>query len=137
MKITPRPPTTKGGPDTFVGDVWLDPIVRGEEPSRIRVSVVRFAPGARNAWHAHAVGQTVHVIEGLGRMQARGGQILEIRAGDTIHTPPGEWHWHGAAPEHFMTHLAMWEAPGDGPEAEWGAQVGDDEYLAPPGNPPS
>jgi quercetin dioxygenase-like cupin family protein len=128
MEIRPKQPSAKGGADVFTGDVWLDVIARGEEPSRMRVSVVRFAPAARNAWHAHAVGQTLHVTEGIGRTQARGGQIVEIRPGDTIYTPPGEWHWHGAAPDHFMTHLAMWETPGEGPETEWGEQVSDAEY---------
>jgi quercetin dioxygenase-like cupin family protein len=70
------------------------------------------------------------VTEGIGRMQSRGGEVLEVRAGDTIHTPPGEWHWHGAAPDHFMTHLAMWEAPEHGQESDWAEQVTDDEYLA-------
>jgi quercetin dioxygenase-like cupin family protein len=129
LKVQPKPPSVKGSAETFIGDVWLDVIVRGEEPSRIRVSVVRFAPGARNAWHAHAVGQTLHVTEGIGRMQSRDYDVIEIRSGDTIHTPPGEWHWHGAAPDHFMTHLAMWEAPAEGPEADWGEQVTDAEYL--------
>ncbi len=129
MKLQPKPSSVKGSAETFIGDVWLDAIVRGEGQSRIRVSVVRFAPGARNAWHAHAVGQTLHVTEGVGRVQARGGDVLAIRAGDTIHTPPGEWHWHGAAPDHFMTHLAMWEAPQEGQEAEWGELVTDPEYL--------
>lgn len=129
MEILPSRPTTKAGSDIFTGDAWIDVLVRGESPSRIRVSVVRFAPGARNAWHAHAVGQTLHVTEGIGRMQARGGVLLEIRAGDTVYTPPGEWHWHGAAPDHFMTHLAMWESPDEGPESEWGDQVTDVEYL--------
>ena len=130
MELVRKPPTEKAGQDRFVGDAWLDVIVRGAEPSRVRVSMVRFAPGARNAWHAHAVGQTVHVTEGVGRMQARGGELLALRAGDTVYTPPGEWHWHGAAPAHFMTHLAIWEAPADGEESEWGDQVTDAEYLA-------
>ena len=56
----------------------------------------------------------------------------EIRAGDTVHTPPGEWHWHGAAPDRFMTHLAIWEAPAEGPESEWGDLVADADYLAAP-----
>ena len=128
MRIQPREPSEKGTPDRFVGDVWLDRLVSGEPPSRIRVSVVRFAPGSRNAWHAHAVGQTLHVTEGIGRVQSRGGELMEIRAGDTIHTPPGEWHWHGASPEHFMTHLAMWEAPADGEESEWAEHVSDEDY---------
>jgi quercetin dioxygenase-like cupin family protein len=130
MEIRPKQPTAKGSSEIFVGDVWLDVVARGEEPSRIRVSVVRFAPGARNAWHAHAVGQTLHVTEGIGRIQARAGEVIEVRAGDTIDTPPGEWHWHGASPDHFMTHLAMWEAPAEGPETEWGAHVTDGEYSS-------
>lgn len=132
MEILREAPTVKAGSDRFVGDAWLDVIVRGEGPSRVRASIVRFAPGARNAWHAHAVGQTVHVTEGVGRIQARGGKLLEIRAGDTVHTPPGEWHWHGAAPDHFMTHLAIFEAPAEGAESEWGDQVPDAEYHAKP-----
>jgi quercetin dioxygenase-like cupin family protein len=122
-------PTVKAPAETFTGEAWYDVIVRGEEPSRIRVNVVRFAPGARNAWHAHAVGQTVHITEGVGLIQARGGDVMEMRAGDTIHTPAGEWHWHGALPDRFMTHLAIWEAPFEGSETQWGEQVTNEEYL--------
>jgi quercetin dioxygenase-like cupin family protein len=123
-------PTTKAPAETFTGDAWFDVLAPGTEPSRIRVAVVRFAPGARNAWHAHANGQTLHVTEGRGRVQSRGGEIVEIQQGDTIYTPPGEWHWHGATPEHFMTHLAIWQGVGDsqGPETEWGDLVSDEEY---------
>ena len=130
MELRRKQPTTKGDPQTFIGDVWLDPIVRADPPSRVRVSVVRFAPGARNAWHAHALGQTLHVLDGTGRTQSRGGKVVEMRAGDTVYTGPGEWHWHGAAPDHFMTHLAIWEAPAEGDETEWGAHVSDAEYAA-------
>jgi quercetin dioxygenase-like cupin family protein len=104
-------------------------VVRGEEPSRVRVAIVRFAPGARNAWHAHALGQTIHVTGGIGRIQSRGGDVVELHAGDTVRTPAGELHWHGAAPDRFMTHLAIWEASDDGSETEWGDQVSDTEYA--------
>jgi quercetin dioxygenase-like cupin family protein len=132
MEILPKPPTTKGPPDRFTGDAWFDLIVRGVPPSRIRASIVRFAPGARNAWHAHPVGQTLHVLDGRGRTQSRGGDVIEIRPGDTIQTPPGEWHWHGAAPDHFLTHLTVYETTDDGAEAEWGDHVTDAQYLARP-----
>jgi quercetin dioxygenase-like cupin family protein len=56
---------------------------------------------------------------------------MEIRPGDTVHTSAGEWHWHIAAPDRFVTHLAIWGAPEDGPETEWGLLVTDAEYLAP------
>lgn len=130
MELLPKKPSRKGSADIFVGDVWIDEVATGEPPSRMRVSFVRFAPGARNAWHAHALGQWVHVTQGVGRMGSRDGPNLEVRAGDTVYTPPGEWHWHGAAPDRFMTHVAIWEKADEGAESEWGAHVTDDEYSA-------
>jgi quercetin dioxygenase-like cupin family protein len=130
MELVPRQPTTEGPANRFTGDVWFDVIASGVEPSRIRVNTVRFSPGARTAWHAHAVGQTLYVVDGTGLVQSRGEVVTEMHPGDVVHTPPGEWHWHGAAPDHFMTHLAMWEAPAEGPESEWGDLVTDAEYGA-------
>jgi quercetin dioxygenase-like cupin family protein len=89
LEILPKQPTTKAPDATFTGDAWYDIIAQGTEPSRIRVNVVRFAPGARNAWHSHARGQTLHVIEGIGFIQPRGGEVTVIRPGDTIYTPRG------------------------------------------------
>lgn len=129
MQVQSKVASMKGTPDRFVGEVWIDRLAGGEPWSRMRVNVVRFAPGARNAWHAHAAGQTLHVTDGIGRVQSRSGEVVEISAGDTVTIPPGEWHWHGAAADHFMTHLAMWEAPQDGPESEWGEHVTDEEYA--------
>ncbi|MEU6646845.1 cupin domain-containing protein [Saccharomonospora sp. NPDC046836] len=98
---------------------------QGREPFAAAGERGALRPLCPHPWHRHAVGQTLHVTEGIGLVQARGGRIITMRPGDTIHTPPGEWHWHGAAPEHFMTHLAMWE----GDETEWGEHVTDDEYY--------
>jgi quercetin dioxygenase-like cupin family protein len=131
MAIQPRQPTGKGPADWFTGDVWIDSIVRGEEPSRVRVIAVHFTPSARTAWHRHAVGQTLYVTEGAGVVQSRGGAVEELRAGDVVRATAGEWHWHGSAPGHFMTHLSITEgvAPGDPtPETDWGAHVTDEEY---------
>jgi len=128
MNVVPASGSTKGSEKMFTGDVYFDVIIKGEEPSRIRVNSVHFTPSARTAWHSHAVGQTLHVTEGIGLAQARGGEVIVIRPGDTIYIPAGEWHWHGAAKDHFMTHLAIWEAPESGPESEWGDLVSDDEY---------
>jgi quercetin dioxygenase-like cupin family protein len=130
MEVRPKQPTAKGPAEWFTGDVWMDGIVRGEEPSHVRVSAVRFTPSARTAWHSHALGQTLYVTDGRGRMQARGGQVAEFGAGDVIYTPPGEWHWHGAAPDHFMSHLSITEGvPGEArPDADWGEHVTEDEY---------
>jgi quercetin dioxygenase-like cupin family protein len=128
LEVQPKQPSVKGQAEMFTGDVWYNVIAKGEEPSRMRVNTVRFSPSARTAWHSHAVGQTLYATEGVGLVQSRGGGIIEIHPGDVIYTPPGEWHWHGAAPDHFMTHIAMWEAPAEGSESEWGALVTDAEY---------
>ena len=130
MEIQPKRPTSKGSSDFFTGDVWLDSIIQGEAPSRVRVGAVHFTPGARSAWHSHALGQTLFVTEGEGRVQARGSAIVTIRAGDVVKAPPDEEHWHGAAPDHFMTHISITEAGGqrDKPDTSWGAHVTDEEY---------
>ena len=90
---------------------------------------VHFAPGARTAWHSHAVGQYLHVVEGTALVQERGGKVNQIKPGATIYTAPGIEHWHGATPDSFMVHLAIWEAPADGQsETTWGQHVTDEEY---------
>ena len=130
MEIQPKQPTTKAPAEWFTGDVWVDAIVQGAEPSRVRVNTVRFSPGARTAWHSHVLGQTLYVVDGVGLVQSRNGEVIEIRPGDVISTPADEWHWHGATPTNFMTHLSITEGIGDGdrPEADWGEHVTDTEY---------
>jgi quercetin dioxygenase-like cupin family protein len=124
--------STKGPSEWFTGDVWIDAIARGDEPSRVRVNAVHFTPGARTAWHCHVLGQTLYVTEGEGRIQSAGGEIAKLVSGDIVHTPAEEWHWHGAAPDHFMAHLSITEGigPSDRPETDWGAHVTDEEYTA-------
>ena len=112
----------------FTGVVFSDEIVAGKAPSRMRASVVSFTPGGRTAWHSHPVGQTLYCLSGAGRIQFEGQQVQEIRAGDTVIIPPNTRHWHGAAPEHTMVHVAMHETDGDGFEVTWLEQVTDAEY---------
>ena len=131
MELLKQQPTSKAPADWFTGDVWWDVICAGQEPSRMRANIVRFSPCARTDWHTHVLGQTLHIVSGVALIQARGSEIIEARPGDTIYTPPGEEHWHGAAPDHFMTHLALWEGHGgEGPETVWGDKVTDAEYNA-------
>jgi len=114
----------------FTGDAWFDVIYRGEESSRARANMVKFAPGARTAWHSHGLGQTLYIVEGIALIQSRGGEVVEAHPGDIIYTPPAEEHWHGAAPDQFMIHLALWENPGPhgAPENTWLEHVTDAEY---------
>lgn len=131
MRILPSTPTIKNPPEWFTGDVWLDPVASPqEEGQRLSAGLVRFAPGARTAWHSHPLGQTLRIVEGTALVQARGGAVIEVRAGQTVVTPPGEEHWHGAAPDSFMTHLALWETPEGEQSAHWGAHVTDAEYRS-------
>jgi quercetin dioxygenase-like cupin family protein len=125
VELLTKTPTTQGPAAMFTGDVFFDVIARGVAPSRLRVNIVRFTPGARTAWHSHSLGQTLHVTHGIGVVATRD-RVIIMRPGDTVHTPPGEEHWHGALPEHFMAHLAMWEDD----DATWGAHVTDEEYAA-------
>ena len=113
MDVQPKPPTAKGPAEWFTGDVWIDRIARGEEPSRVRVSAVHFTPTARTAWHSHAVGQTL--MSPRERASSSPGVVRSSRSAQAIvNTPADEWHWHGAAPDHFMAHLSITEAvPGD------------------------
>ena len=70
MPIQPKQPTAKGPAEWFTGDVFIDAIARGEEPSRVRVNAVRFTPSAHTAGHSHAMGQTLYVTEGRGLVAA-------------------------------------------------------------------
>ena len=124
--------TTPGPSDWFTGSVFLDPIAMPSGPSRVAASSVHFTPGARTAWHTHPNGQTIFVLEGVGRCQRRGGPVEAIRPGDSVHFEPGEHHWHGAAPNRLMTHIAMQEADDEGSFVTWGEHVTDDEYGAEP-----
>ena len=128
MKISRDCETTIGASEWFTGSVYLDTIATPSAPSRLAASSVHFAPGARTAWHTHPYGQTLYVTEGVGRCQRRGGAVEVIRPGDRVHFDPGEEHWHGAAPDSFMTHIAMQEVDDEGRPVIWGDHVSDGEY---------
>jgi len=129
MQITRNTTETAAGPsDWFTGSVYIDSVAVPSGASRLSASSVHFTPGARTAWHTHPNGQTIYLLEGVGRCQRRGGPVEEIAAGDRVFFEPGEEHWHGAAPARFMTHLALVQVDDDGNSATWGAHVTDDEY---------
>jgi quercetin dioxygenase-like cupin family protein len=134
MQITRSSIATAIGPsEWFTGAVLIDTVATPGDGSRIGASNVHFTPGARTAWHTHPRGQTIFVLEGIGRCQRRGGPVEVIRAGDRVFFEPGEDHWHGAAPDRFMTHIAMFEVGDDGTPAVWGEHVSDEDYNAAPG----
>ena len=133
MRITRDSLATSPGPgDWFTGTVFIDTVAAPSAPSRLGAVSVHFAPRARTAWHTHPLGQTIYVTEGVGLCQRRGGPIELIRPGDRVFFEPGEEHWHGAAPDRFMTHLAMHEVDASGSPVTWGEHVTDEEYGAAP-----
>ena len=135
MVMLPAPATAKAAADRFTGDVWVDGITGGTGPGCARLAAVRFAPGARTAWHCHAHGQTLHVTSGQGLIQTRDGYTIAMLPGDTVYTPPGIWHWHGAMPGSFMTHLALADSSAEpgAPDVEW-ASSSATSSTTPPGH---
>ncbi|ACL41237.1 Cupin 2 conserved barrel domain protein [Pseudarthrobacter chlorophenolicus A6] len=130
MKIEPARETVKNPPEQFAGDVWVDLIAAPNGPEqRAVVAKVRFAPGARTAWHSHARGQYLHVTSGVARFGSRDGTIIEVHPGQTLYTPPGEEHWHASANGTFMEHIAILENDED-PAATtaWAEHITDEQY---------
>jgi quercetin dioxygenase-like cupin family protein len=120
-------PSGKGPADWFTGNVRIDPMHQADAPARVSIASVTFEPGARSAWHSHPLGQTLVITAGRGRVQNWGDQIEEIHPGDVVWTPPGEKHWHGAAPTTAMTHISIVEQL-DGKGVDWMEHVSDEQY---------
>ena len=123
-------PSTRGPGDWFTGTVRIDPLFNPAAPERVQGALVTFEPGARTAWHTHPLGQILVVTAGLGRVQRAGGPVQEIRPGDVVWFAPGERHWHGAAPQTALSHIAIQEVQ-DGRAVDWAEPVDDADYLAP------
>ncbi|MGG6892924.1 MULTISPECIES: (R)-mandelonitrile lyase [Rhizobium] len=126
IKQSGSQPSAKGPEDYFTGTVRIDAPFNGR--GNLSGGTVTFEPGARTAWHTHPFGQTLLVVSGLGRVQREGGPIEEIRPGDIVWFEPGEKHWHGAAPDCAMSHIAIAEKE-NGSAVIWMEKVSDDDYL--------
>src|SRR5881296_1452407 len=124
-------PSAKGPAEYFTGTVRIDQLFKAPNPARASGAYVTFEPCARSNWHTHPRGQTLIVTSGCGLVQSWGGPIRVIRPGDVISCPPGEKHWHGAAPTTAMTHIAIQEEM-NGKVVDWLEQVSKDQYSANP-----
>jgi len=122
-------PSGKGPAEYFTGTVRVDPLFDASEPARVFGASVTFEPGARTAWHTHPLGQTLIATAGCGLVQRWGGPVEEIRPGDVVWFPPGEKHWHGAAPTIAMTHIAIVEKLA-GKSADWMEKLSDEQYRS-------
>jgi quercetin dioxygenase-like cupin family protein len=108
--------------DTFTGTVWADPVLAEQRPART-VNTVCFTPGARTYWHSHDDGQFLIVTHGRGFVYTREGASSPLTVGDVVYVPPGEEHWHGAAGDTMLIHLAISLG-----ETRWRDEVTDDLY---------
>jgi len=111
--------------DHFTGQVRFGSHYSPRDEEDLNVLGVHFSPGARTDWHSHPGGQVIYVAEGAGLVVTEQGARAEITAGDTVHAPPGELHWHGAQPNSHMVHLSLtWRGA-----TEWATRkVTDEEY---------
>jgi 4-carboxymuconolactone decarboxylase len=123
-------PSGQGPTENFTGSVRVDPLFQANAPGRASGALVTFEPGARTAWHTHPLGQILIVTAGTGRVQRWGDPVDEIRKGDVVWIPPGQKHWHGAAPNSSMAHIAIVERL-DGKSVEWMEKVSDAQYSEP------
>ncbi|MCF8888848.1 MULTISPECIES: cupin domain-containing protein [Priestia] len=107
----------------FSGNAYLKMVFTDEKPLNTSIGNVTFAPGSRNNWHSHKVGQVLLVTGGEGWYQEEGKAAQLIKKGDVVNIPPNVKHWHGATKDSWFVHLAM--TPG---ETEWLEPV-DDEWF--------
>ena len=122
-------PSAEGPSEWFTGAVRIDPLFQAPDPAFVQGASVTFEPGARTAWHTHPLGQTRGDTAGCGWAQRWGGPREEMRPGDVVWFAPGEKHWHGAAPDTPMTHIAIQERL-DGRVVDWMEAVSDEQYRA-------
>jgi quercetin dioxygenase-like cupin family protein len=113
--------------DHFTGTVWLQVLVPDDNTFHCPTFSVTFEPGARNNWHKHPGGQILLVTDGKGYYQEWGRKAQMIREGDVVKILPGVKHWHGAAPDSWMSHIAISTNVQRG-EAAWLEPVTDEEY---------
>jgi quercetin dioxygenase-like cupin family protein len=111
--------TQRGPAAWFDGEVWIQPVLAPDDSPTQRSAVVSFAAGARTAWHTHPRGQMLFIISGVCHAQREGAEVERLTAGDAAWFAPGEKHWHGAAPGHPMSHLAVQEADERGEVVTW------------------
>ena len=131
MQITRNSLDTAVGPeDWFTGSVYVDAVASPSAASRLARAASTSRPAPAPPGTRTRTARRSGSLEGLGLCQRRGGPIEVIRPGDRVFFDPGEEHWHGAAANRFMTHLALLQVDDEGTSAVWGDHVSDAEYAA-------
>jgi quercetin dioxygenase-like cupin family protein len=118
----------RGPEEWFTGVVWMDAASAGSSPDA-GIFRVLFEPGARTNWHTHPEGQILYVVTGEGLAQKEGEQVVEIGPRDVVYFAPAEKHWHGAAPDTFRVHIAIYPATNSDGGTDWMEPVTDEQYA--------
>lgn len=118
VKVIRNGKPTEGSENYFTGHVTIESRFLSEIPDSYSGAIVNFEAGARTAWHTHPLGQTLIVISGRGLVQSEGEAIQEILPGDVVWIPENVRHWHGAARDSSMSHVAI-SALRNGSTVEW------------------
>jgi quercetin dioxygenase-like cupin family protein len=109
-----------GPPGRILGDARVLLVDTPREETELTAMTVDLKDGARATWHSHPRGQILVVISGLGQIQAEGGELVDLRPGDSIWAPPGERHWHGAMPDRDFTYASIQPIdPATGRNVDW------------------
>ncbi len=127
VKVIKKSPPTTAPSDYFTGDATIESRFASGATNSYRGGIVNFEAGARTSWHTHPVGQTLIVVSGKGLVQSEGDSIHEILPGDVVWIPGNISHWHGAAPDSPMSHVAISE-PLNGKTVQWKDHVSDEQY---------
>ena len=121
------PKGTKISNNNFTGTAWLQMFVTNDTTFNTSIGSVTFEPGARTNWHYHPGGQILLITSGKGHYGEKGKPVRELRKGDVIKCEPNIMHWHGAAPDSELSHLAIGTNPNRAPVV-WLQPVSDKEY---------
>lgn len=127
INVTRKATPKDGSPDYFTGKVTVESLFASQASSSYSGGIVNFQAGARTAWHIHPAGQTLIVLTGLGLVQSEGEPVQEMKPGDVVWIPANVRHWHGAALNSAMSHVAIAE-PENGSTVTWMEHVTDKQY---------
>ena len=119
-------PPGKDVSSRFAGTVYRNDLIDLDPTYNVpQTNCISFEPGSRSAWHVHG-GMVVVGLDGVGLLQIDGQPAMIIRKGDVAYCPPGETHWHGAAPDSSFAHLAV--SPAGKHTVEWYGFLDKKEY---------
>ena len=129
----PNPIFPKGEKITnnnFIGNAWLQEMIRADSLNHTQIGSVTFEPGARTNWHSHPGGQILLITGGTGYYQEKGSPKRIIKKGEVIKCPPNVQHWHGASLDDALIQIAVTNTQKG--TVVWMRPVSDEEYNNPP-----